>query len=1078
MASAETEEDASDGNRVRVAVRCRPFNPREEALASTSCVRMSDAKTTITHPTTGAETTFTFDHSFWSHDRSPDAPPFATQASVFDAVGAEVLESAWKGYNVCLFAYGQTGSGKSFSMVGPPDGSSSTEDEGIVPRACREIFKRLEKAERERNVSWSVDVTMIEIYDEKVYDLLVSAETNKEAEANALDSEFNGKPVARRRNALKVRQHPIKGPYVEGLEPKTASSYEAIAALMATGERNRTVAATGMNETSSRAHTVVELTVTRVERSPCETEDVETRSRVSLVDLAGSERVDGTGATGARLKEGAAINKSLSALGNCIAALAEKSAKKKKKANGAAEKLVPYRDSVLTSLLRDCLGGNARCVMIAALSPASVNYDETLSTLRFADRARNIVSTATVHRESAIPGAAEARIRAQALEAVREARGGDERGGEVGSSGTSSIDPTLEKDLERAIALAEEATEMAEDFDVGVAFKPTLVDAQSAILRIRAARGDGEGDGASFEHALEVAIDVHWHDTGRKSVWPVASLASRLEDWREVYRAWSEGELFTSEAADALRFGAKQEVSTEMRKLGVAHLSTEPLAYCLDTETAYPAIVGPDGERRGTLEVSAVPCTRDGAPLGESAATDDPETLLGKPLYFLVRVKRATGLPRTAIGPGPAGDEPSADDARTADRPQTGQVTATLRVRYHGDLGPGWGAVHATPPVPVVAVHESKGSARFRGFRGGSGGGTVGGAAAVLRYERTHSCPSVTPEVLGALRDGRVAFDVYLQHDGGAGAGAAASADLARPSTADITRLRRKALETAPPSLIPPKRPPSPVLEAEEEKEEESGASSRDASSDSDSASDSDADADSGSARSYSSYSSYDSEGSFDRDAYEEYWDGEEAKHAVALRSPFKMFPGWGATVSPAPSPGGDAGPRKSPLNESRVAFTDDGEATDVAFIDDALEATTLDTLANRLEAAIDTPDATPSGSPAPGGKSKPGSARASPSAMSPLRMVASALSSPVGVKSPLHKGKVAVDGVVDVRGGAVVAERHDTKPKAVARQPRDLAEKPKEPKPEHAPAPKPPPPREPTGFGVASFLRLGKKKK
>jgi hypothetical protein len=133
---------------------------------------------------------------------------------------------------------------------------------------------------------------------------------------------------------LKVRQHPIKGPYVEGLEPKTASSYEAIAALMATGERNRTVAATGMNETSSRAHTVVELTVTRVERSPCETEELETRSRVSLVDLAGSERVDGTGATGARLKEGAAINKSLSALGNCIAALAEKSAKKKKKANG------------------------------------------------------------------------------------------------------------------------------------------------------------------------------------------------------------------------------------------------------------------------------------------------------------------------------------------------------------------------------------------------------------------------------------------------------------------------------------------------------------------------------------------------------------------------------------------------------------------------------------------------------------------------------------------------------------------------------------------------------------------------
>ena len=252
MASAETEEDASDGNRVRVAVRCRPFNPREEALASTSCVRMSDAKTTITHPSTGAETTFTFDHSFWSHDQSPDAPPFATQGSVFDAVGAEVLESAWKGYNVCLFAYGQTGSGKSYSMVGPPDGSSSPDDEGIVPRACREIFSRLQKAEREGNTSWSVDVTMIEIYDEKVYDLLVSAETPP---ANAIEPEFDRKSTPRR-PALKVRQHPIKGPYIEGLEPKTATSYDAIAALMATGERNRTVAATGMNETSSRAHTV------------------------------------------------------------------------------------------------------------------------------------------------------------------------------------------------------------------------------------------------------------------------------------------------------------------------------------------------------------------------------------------------------------------------------------------------------------------------------------------------------------------------------------------------------------------------------------------------------------------------------------------------------------------------------------------------------------------------------------------------------------------------------------------------------------------------------------------------------
>ena len=164
-----------------------------------------------------------------------------------------------------------------------------------------------------------------------------------------------------------------------------------------------------------------------------------------------------------------------------------------------------------------------------------------------------------------------------------------------------------------------------------------------------------------------------------------------MDEWREVFAQWSEGELFTGEAGEAVEASALAEASREMRKLGTAELATEPLAYLLDTETSYPAIVGPDGERRGTLEVSAVPCDRHGTPLPDGDAVDDPRELIGTSTHFLVKIKRATGLPRTAAQAGFL-ERPTTADRN--ERPGTGQVTATLRVRYHSaGLGPGWGAV-------------------------------------------------------------------------------------------------------------------------------------------------------------------------------------------------------------------------------------------------------------------------------------------------------------------------------------------------------------------------------------------------
>ena len=1009
---------ADAGGKVRVAVRCRPFNAREAQLGSPCVLRMNGRDTTITNPVTGAETTFTFDYSYWSHDRDslpPDAP-FATQRVVFDDLGKDVLENAWAGYNVCLFAYGQTGSGKSYSMVGPPDGGGE-DDEGIVPRACREIFARFAEA-KARGVTGRVEVTMIEIHNERVRDLL-----DPDAGSGGTTS-------------LRVRTHPVEGPYVEGLTPCAVRDYDEIRALMDRGAKARTTAATAMNATSSRAHTVTEL---RVRRS--EPDGSEISSRVSLVDLAGSERSDATGATGARLKEGAAINKSLSALGNCISALADGDGGK----SGA--RMVPYRDSTLTLLLRESLGGNSRTVMIAALSPAAVNYEETLGTLRFADRARNIVSSATVNREMrerTRPGSARAwdeKLRntenamSTDMDAARRRVVDREANALRDAAGMDALPPALEEALERAIRTVAEANALTEEFDVGVRFKPTLVDAQRAALRIRAPATDDDVD-----HELEVAIDVTWDDTGRKSNWPTATLEARVEEWREVYCHWVEGELFTSEAADAISSSAAAEASSEMRKLGTAELRTEPLAYFLDTETAYPAIVGPDGERRGTLEVSAVPCAKDGAPLGESAAVDDPRDALGKPLHFLVRIKRATGLPRTAIG---TRDDPAPTDVATP-RPTTGAVTATLRVRYHGRLGPGWGTVHATPPVPVVAVHESKGSARFRGFRGGGGGGTVGGAAAALRYERTHSCPSVTSEILASLEEGRITFDVYVQQDGGAAAGAPPS--VARPSTADITRSRRRAREIEPPSLLPPERapePPPPEPRAAELAPVEEGNENEARDSDARSISSSDASMASG------------SDDAFDRDAYEEYWDAEEAKHAAAMRSPFKIYPGWGGE---APGEGGDADEDEdedADEDESDSDSEDEGAPARTGSVSEGIRFTNEgDVLSEELGAtALSTPPRSPvpvSRAPgastprAPSNTPSTPAGCATPSSMSPLRLLL----------SPFASTRVADSGVIEVRPSS--------------RQPRKLAS-------ESAPAAVvEPQPRKPPSAGLGGGSAMG----
>lgn len=364
-------EPSLDDSNVKVAVRVRPMNRREKEL-NTKCVVEMMKNQTILHPagtnlskdSRSQSKVFAYDYCFWSMDET-DTEKFAGQEVVFQCLGESLLNNAFLGYNACIFAYGQTGSGKSYTMMGSGD------QPGLIPRLCSALFERTQKEQREGE-SFTVEVSYMEIYNEKVRDLL--------------DPKGG-------RQTLKVREHKVLGPYVDGLSRLAVACYKDIESLMSEGNKSRTVAATNMNEESSRSHAVFNIILTHTLTDLQSGTSGEKVSRLSLVDLAGSERAAKTGAAGERLKEGSNINKSLTTLGLVISALAEQGTAKNK------NKFVPYRDSVLTWLLKDCLGGNSRTAMVATISPAADNYEETLSTLRYADRAKNIVNHAVVNED-------------------------------------------------------------------------------------------------------------------------------------------------------------------------------------------------------------------------------------------------------------------------------------------------------------------------------------------------------------------------------------------------------------------------------------------------------------------------------------------------------------------------------------------------------------------------------------------------------------------------------------------------------------------------------------------------------
>lgn len=424
------------GDSVKVAVRVRPFNNRERQEGAELCVQMIGKTTKIWNKEQGIEKEFNFDYSYWSHDGSIEDPatgllrkaspssPYADQQTVFNDLGVEVLNNAWNGYHVCLFAYGQTGSGKSYSIVG------YGANKGIIPITCEEIFTRI-KQPQPKKVDFQVEVSMLEIYNEQVQDLLVP-------------------PANREKGGLKVRENPKTGVYVEGLKKVVVTSYADISSWLDKGNEHRTVGATQMNATSSRAHTVLTISFSQVFYDDSTGKPLNRKqSDINLVDLAGSERAGKTGATGDRLAEGSNINKSLSCLGKVITALAKKST-----AAGKGE-VVPYRESKLTRILQNALGGNSKTTMIAAISPATFNFEETLSTLRYADQVKSIKNQAVVNETPQERLIRELKEENERLKALVEGKGGN-----IGGGGGVN-DETL-ADYQSQIEMLRRAKEQAE----------------------------------------------------------------------------------------------------------------------------------------------------------------------------------------------------------------------------------------------------------------------------------------------------------------------------------------------------------------------------------------------------------------------------------------------------------------------------------------------------------------------------------------------------------------------------------------------------------------------------------------
>ena len=343
---------------VKVIVRCRPLNEKEREMKTRLVIETDCSLHQCTIKKPGDDSKFakifTFDGVYGIS---------SSAEKIYSEIVLPIVNGVIEGYNGTVFAYGQTSCGKTFTMEGIQTPSAQ---KGIIPRCCEHILDSTRQRSLENQAKYLLRVSYLEIYNEEIRDLLVR------------DSRY--KP--------EIKEHPDKGIYVKGLSNITVDSYSDMQEILETGGKNRSVGATLLNADSSRSHSIFTVDLEACIRPGPGGKEVYRTGKLNLVDLAGSERQSKSGCVGERFKESTKINLSLSVLGNVISALVD-----------GKSKHVPYRDSKLTRLLQDSLGGNSKTLMVACISPGENNYEETLSTLRYAKRAKDIKNKPKINED-------------------------------------------------------------------------------------------------------------------------------------------------------------------------------------------------------------------------------------------------------------------------------------------------------------------------------------------------------------------------------------------------------------------------------------------------------------------------------------------------------------------------------------------------------------------------------------------------------------------------------------------------------------------------------------------------------
>ena len=506
---------AAEATNVKVMVRVRLFNKREIAISEQKkealrpCVKMRGKTCAIVEYTTDdrgftherEREAFDFDECFWSMPFEQYAMAdndYATQLMVYKKSGYLAMQAAFEGFNVCIFAYGQTGSGKTYSMLGLPG------DEGISPRLVDDIFLNIRAREAQSpTTKIVVECMFYEIYNEKVRDLF-----NKNKKMGEFDNP-------------RIRQHPTKGVYVEGLTRKETTEAVEAKTLIEKGTLERAMAETKMNAQSSRSHAIFQISVTQNDAL----KGTKRVSFINLVDLAGSEKVKLSQVTGSALTEAKNINQSLSTLRRVIDVLIENSQTKK-------QQVPPFRESVLTYVLSDSLGGNSKTQMIATISPHEANIEDTIGTLRYALRARSIVCEAKVNEEES--GAMMNAMRDEIMKLRQAMREGVTPDGSIVVGAASEELQRELQEREAEMAKLEEEQQRNEELVRSLKEKVAEMDAMKQELTVTVNQQKRERFATAFRNAFLIARDKKKIEENSTELLALRSHAAQLRKSYEM----------------------------------------------------------------------------------------------------------------------------------------------------------------------------------------------------------------------------------------------------------------------------------------------------------------------------------------------------------------------------------------------------------------------------------------------------------------------------------------------------------------------------------------------------------------